>query len=83
MRSVGPKTPWDGTSCAGGTARPGLRRCSRAGGWSLILGNLLLCTLFPFFALWYGPKYVTRHEYLKAFVCVAVPLVLLGAFVLV
>lgn len=47
------------------------------------LGNLLLCTLFPFFALWYGPKYVMRHEYLKAFVCVAVPLVLLGAFVLV
>jgi hypothetical protein len=46
------------------------------------LGNLLLCTLFPIVALWYGPRYVMRNEYLKAFVCVAVPLVLISLFVL-
>lgn len=38
-------------------------------------GNLLLCTLFGFFLLWYVPKYVMRHEYVKAILCLVAPFI--------
>lgn len=47
----------------------------------VFLGNLLVCALFPIFALWFGPKYVMRREYVRALLCVVVPLVLLSVFV--
>lgn len=40
----------------------------------VFIGNLLICTLFGFFMLWFVPKYLLRREYLKATLCLIVPL---------
>lgn len=45
---------------------------TRPEGVATFLGNVMLCVLFPVWALWYGPKYAMRHEYWRASVCVAV-----------
>lgn len=53
---------------------------TRPEGVGTFIGNLVLCLLFPFFVLWFAPKYVMRREYVKAIACVVV---VIAAFVLV
>ena len=36
------------------------------------IGNLILCMLFPFVALWFGPKYLIKGEVVKGVVIIAV-----------
>jgi hypothetical protein len=36
------------------------------------IGNLLLSMLFPILALWYGPKYLIKGEYIKGLVLIAI-----------
>lgn len=34
------------------------------------IGNIILCLLFPFVVLWYGPKYLFKGEYIKGIVII-------------
>ncbi|HEY73687.1 MAG: hypothetical protein DRJ03_13915 [Chloroflexi bacterium] len=36
------------------------------------IGNLILSMLFPFMALWYGPKYLINGEYVKGIVLILI-----------
>ena len=36
------------------------------------IGNLILSMLFPFMALWYGPKYLLKGEYVKGIVLILI-----------
>jgi hypothetical protein len=36
------------------------------------IGNLVLSMLFPIWALWYGPKYLIKGEYIKGLVLIAI-----------
>ena len=36
------------------------------------IGNLILSMLFPFMALWYGPKYLFKGEYVKGIVLILI-----------
>lgn len=48
--------------------------------WSF-LGNLLVSTLFPIFALWFVTRYLMRRDFAKAAVC-ALPLVIVIVIVI-
>jgi hypothetical protein len=36
------------------------------------IGNVILAMLFPFVALWYGPKYLLKGEYVKGIVLILI-----------
>lgn len=36
------------------------------------IGNVILSMLFPFMALWYGPKYLFKGEYIKGIVIILI-----------
>lgn len=39
------------------------------------IGNVILCMLFPFVVLWYGPKYLLNQEYVKGIVIILIVVV--------
>jgi hypothetical protein len=36
------------------------------------IGNLVLSMLFPIWALWYGPKYLIKGEYVKGILLIVI-----------
>ncbi|MBT8212403.1 MAG: hypothetical protein KJN71_04565 [Acidimicrobiia bacterium] len=43
--------------------------------WGAFFGNLFICLIFPIAAVWYVPKYAMRQEYVRAGLCLVVPII--------